>query len=63
MVVIVTTTYAINTYHHNVVNSNLAHEEVPSIQHYVIMLISDLRQVGGLLWVLSGFLYHDQFVH
>ena len=63
MVVITTTTYAINPYHHNVVNSNPAHEEVYSIQHYVIMLVSDLRQVGGLLWVLSGFLYHDQFVH
>jgi hypothetical protein len=63
MVVIITTTYAINPYHHNVVNSNPAHEEVYSIQHYVIMLVSDLRQVGGLLWVLSGFLYHDQFVH
>ena len=56
MVVIITTTYAINPYHHNVVNSNPAHEEVYSIQHYVIMLVSDLRQVGGLLWVLSGFL-------
>ena len=52
MVVIITTTYAINTYHHNVVNSNPAHEEVYSIQHYVIMLVSDLRQVDGFLWVL-----------
>jgi hypothetical protein len=50
---IITTTYAINTYHHNVVNSNPAHEEVYSIQHYVIMLNSDLRQVGGFLWVLQ----------
>ena len=46
MVVIITTTYAINTYHHNVVNSNSAHGEVYSIQQYVIMLVSDLRQVG-----------------
>jgi hypothetical protein len=46
MVVIITTTYAINPYHHNVVNSNPAHEEVYSIQHYVIMLVSDLRQVS-----------------
>ena len=52
MVVIITTTYAINTYHYNVVNSNPAHEEVYSIQQYVIMLVSDLRQVGGFLWIL-----------
>jgi hypothetical protein len=52
MVVIITTTYAISAYHYNVVNSNSAHEEVYSIQQYVIMLVSDLRQVGGFLWVL-----------
>ena len=32
--------------------SNLAHGEVYSIQHYVIKFGSDLRQVGGFLWVL-----------
>ena len=52
MAVIITTTYAISVYHHNVVNSNPAHEEVYTIQHYVIMFVSNLRQVGGLLWVL-----------
>jgi len=36
----------------NVVNSNPAHGEVYSIQHYVIQFISDLGQVGGFLWVL-----------
>ena len=32
-----------------VVSSNPAHGEVYSIQHYVIKVASDLRQVGGLL--------------
>ena len=36
----------------NVVNSNLAHGKVYSIQHYVIKFVSDLRQVGGFLGVL-----------
>ena len=31
----------------NVVNSNPAHGEMYSIQHYVIKLDSDLQQVGG----------------
>jgi hypothetical protein len=31
------------------VNSNPAHGEVYSIQHYVIQFVSDLRQVGGFL--------------
>jgi hypothetical protein len=35
-----------------VVSSNLIHGEVYSIQHFVIKLVSDLRQVGGFLWVL-----------
>ena len=26
--------------------------QVYSIQHYVIKFVSDLRQVGGFLWVL-----------
>jgi hypothetical protein len=33
----------------NVLNSNSAHDEVYSIQHYVIKFVSDLRQVGGFL--------------
>jgi hypothetical protein len=33
-----------------VVSSNPAHGDVYSIQHYVIKLVSDLRQVGGFLW-------------
>jgi hypothetical protein len=53
LVVIITTTYAISAYQYNVVNSNPAHEEVYSIQHYVIMLVSDFRQVGGFLCVLQ----------
>ena len=36
---------------HNVVSSNPALGKVYSIQHYVIKLVSDLRQVGGFLWV------------
>jgi hypothetical protein len=34
------------------VSSNPVHGEVYSIQHYVIKFVSDLRQVGGFLWVL-----------
>ena len=36
----------------NVVSSNPVHGEVYSIQHYVVNFVSDLRQVGGFLWVL-----------
>ena len=36
----------------NGVRSNPAHTKVYSIQHYVIKFVNDLRQVGGLLWVL-----------
>ena len=32
-----------------VVSSNPAHGDVYSIQHYVIKLVSDLRQVAGFL--------------
>jgi hypothetical protein len=32
-----------------VVSSNPVHDEVYSIQHYVITFLSDLRQVGGYL--------------
>ena len=35
-----------------VVSSNSVHGEVYSIQHYVIMFVSDLRQGGGFLRVL-----------
>jgi hypothetical protein len=35
-----------------VVSLNSVHGEVHSIQHYVIKFVSDLRQVGGFLWVL-----------
>jgi len=35
-----------------VVSSNPTHGEVYLIQHYVIKFVSDLRQVGGFLWVL-----------
>ena len=34
-----------------VVNLNSAHGEVYSIQHYVLMFVSDLLQVGGFLRV------------
>ena len=35
-----------------VVSSNPVHGEVYSIQHYVIMFVSDFRQVDGFLRVL-----------
>ena len=35
-----------------VVTSNPVHGEVYSIQHYVIKVVSDLRQVGGFLRLL-----------
>ena len=35
-----------------VVSSNPVHDEVYSIQHYVIKFVSDLQQVGGFLPVL-----------
>jgi hypothetical protein len=34
-------------------SSSPVHEEVYSIQHYVIKFVSDLRQVGSFLWVLQ----------
>ena len=36
-----------------VVSSNPTHDEVNSIQHYVIKFVSDIRQVGGFLRVLQ----------
>ena len=42
------------------VSSNPAHGEVYSIQHYVLIIISFLRQVGGFLFSgYSGFLHYD----
>jgi len=35
-----------------VVRSNPVHGVAYSMQHYVIKFVSDLRQVGGFLWVL-----------
>jgi len=35
-----------------VVSANPVHDEVYSIQYYVIKFVSDLRQVGGFLRVL-----------
>ena len=35
-----------------VVSWNPTHDEVYSIQHYLIKFLSDLRQVGGFLWAL-----------
>ena len=39
-------------YHTKVVSLNPIHGEVYSLQHYMIKFVSDLRQVGGFLWVL-----------
>jgi hypothetical protein len=36
----------------NVVSSSPVHGKVYSVQHYVIMFVSDLPQVGGFLRVL-----------
>jgi hypothetical protein len=36
----------------NVVSTNLVHDEVYLIQHYVIKVVSDLWQVGGFLRLL-----------
>jgi hypothetical protein len=35
-----------------IVSLNPVHGKVYSIQHYVMMFVDDLRQVGGFLWVL-----------
>jgi hypothetical protein len=37
-----------------IVSSNPVHGEMYSIQHYVIKFVSDLRQVGGFLQVLTN---------
>jgi hypothetical protein len=46
-----------------VVSSNAAHDEVYSMQHYVIKFVSDLRQVSGFLQVIVNNVktYYDWF--
>jgi hypothetical protein len=46
-----------------VVSLNPVHGEVYSIHHYVIKFVSDLRQVGGLLFRYSGFLTNKTDCH
>jgi hypothetical protein len=36
-----------------VVSSNPLHDDVYAMQHYVIQVVSDLRQVHDFLWVLQ----------
>ena len=50
-----TATYAINIYLHSHCEFESRPGEVYSIQHYVMMFVSDLRQVGGFSGY-SGFL-------
>ena len=50
MVVGFTTTYAISAYHHWC--CEFESRSGRGVQHYVIMFVSDLRQVGGFLRVL-----------
>jgi hypothetical protein len=38
----------------NVVSSNPTHDEVYSIQHYVIKYVSELRRLAGFLLVLTN---------
>jgi hypothetical protein len=45
-------TYAIGAYHHYRCMFESLPGEVYSIQHYVIMFVSNLQQVSGFLWVL-----------
>ena len=46
------TAYAISAYHHQRCEFESRSGDVYSIQHYVMKLVSDLRQVGGFLRVL-----------
>ena len=46
------TTYAISAYHYQRCEFEPRSIEVYSIQHYVIMFVTDLRQIGGFLRVL-----------
>jgi hypothetical protein len=50
MVVGFTTTYAISAYHHWC--CEFESRSGRGVQHYVIKVVSDLRQVGGFLRVL-----------
>ena len=52
MVVRFATTYAISAYHHWSCEFESHSCGMYSIQHYVIKFLSDLRQIGGFLWVL-----------
>jgi hypothetical protein len=47
-----TTTYAFSGYQHERCELESRTGEVYLIQHYVIKFVSDLRQVGGFLYVL-----------
>jgi hypothetical protein len=49
MVVGCTTTYAISAYNHKSCEFEPAHDEVYSIQHYVIKIVCDMWQVGSFL--------------
>jgi len=46
------TAYAISAYHNQRCEFESRSGDVYSIQHYVMKLVSDLRQVGGFLRVL-----------
>ena len=46
-----------------VVSSNPVHDAVYSTKHYVIKFVSDLRQVGGFLWVLHQFCQTQYLKH
>jgi hypothetical protein len=50
MVVGFTTTYAISAYHHWC--CEFESRTGRGVQHYVIKFVSDLRPIGGFLWVL-----------
>ena len=52
MVVGYITTYAISVYHHWRCKFESHSGDVYSIQHYAIKFVSDIRRVGGFLWVL-----------
>ena len=46
-----TTTYAIRAYHHWC--CEFESRSGRGVQHYVIKIVSDLRKIGGFLWVLQ----------
>jgi hypothetical protein len=52
MVVGFKTTCAISAYHHSSREFESRSGDLYLTQHYVINFVSDLRQVGGFLWVL-----------